>query len=243
MAQQQVQNRFTLFFTLATSLFFLVILLLQGAPLMIALAATAVMGLMTAGLSRVSYAYQAFLQRRSFSGKKQADQSIESHQQRMVEIDMPMDEAFNLVMDALKSLDNQRVPIPDDVFVKLEMWLPRKQTLTIRESDQEQGIICAGLKASILGIPEFHDFSRITIRLDQLDTHMTQIHIESKPNIAFDIYDLGKNLHYVNMIALYLRRESQQLSAESRLQDGEIWFHQDVDETSQDNDVNQADSD
>lgn len=175
------------------------------------------MALFTAIFATLSDAYRAYLQRRAFAGKKQAGQSIENHQQRVIEIDLPMDQAFELALDALNTLDDQPLPIPDDTLIKLENLLPRKQSLKLREVDPAQGVIRAGLRGRVLGIPDFGDFSRIEILFQKVDPHTTQIRIESKANSIFDMYDPGKNLHYVNQIALYLRRESQQYGAESRL--------------------------
>lgn len=222
MAHSQNPTRFIVFSTLLVTLTFFVLMLLQGAPLSVTLTGTAVLGIITALLTTVSYAYKAYLQRRAFAGKKQAGQSIENHQERTVEIDVPVDIAFDLALDALKTLDRQRVPVPDDMLVKMEMWLPRNQKLSIRDFDRASGFIQAGLRASTLGIPEFVDFSRITIQLKKVDNTTTRVHIESQANTVFDTYDMGKNMHYVNQLALYLRKESQQRSAESRLQERDV---------------------
>lgn len=219
MARSQSPTKFvTVFSVLIFAIFFLQMLFI-GQTIGVSLFFASIMGLLTAGLATMSYAYKAFLQRRSFAGKKQSSQSMSNHQQRTVEIDLPRDTAFDLAMEALQIFDGQPVPVPDDWLVKLESILPRKQILNIRESDKAQGIIRAGLKSKTLGLPNFIDFSRIEIHLEKIDLHTTRIHIESKANTIVDMYDLGKNLHYVNEIALYLRRESQQMQAESRLSD------------------------
>lgn len=232
MARSQNPTRFIVFSTLLVTMVFFVLMLSQGAPLSVTLTGTAVLGVLTAGLTTVSYAYKAFLQRRAFAGKKQAGQSIENHQQRTVEIDVSIDVAFDLALDALKTLDKQRVPVPDDMLVKMEMLMPRTQHLKIRDADRVNGIIDAGLRASTLKIPEFIDFSRINIQLEKINNNTTRIHIESRANTVFDTYDMGKNMHYVNQLALYLRKESQHLSAESRLQDSEIHADNDVEDGS-----------
>ncbi len=219
MARTLSPIKFVTFFSILIFAIFFLQMLFLGQTIGVSLFFSSIMGLLTAGLATMSYAYKGFLQRRSFAGKKQSDQSISNHQQRTVEIDLPMNTAFDLSMDALKIFDGKPVPVPDDWLVKLESILPRKQFLNIRESDKNQGIIRAGLKSKTLGLPNFIDFSRIDIGLEKIDAHTTRIHIESKANTFIDMYDLGKNLHYVNEIALYLRRESQQMQAESRLSD------------------------
>lgn len=222
MSQSQIPIKYISTFTIIIFvLTFLQFYTLQ-ASLPISLLSASVMAVFTAILASLSYAYRAYLQSRAFSGKKQASQSIENHQQRTVEIDLPMEQAFELALDALKTLDDQHLPIPDDMLIKLENLLPRKQFLKIREVDPDQGVIRAGLRGRVLGIPDFGDFSRIEILFQKVDSHTTQICIESKANSIFDMYDLGKNLHYVNQIALYLRRESQQYGAESRLSEKQV---------------------
>jgi len=185
----------------------------------LSLLAAFVMAALTGILGAMSYGYREFLQRRAFSGKKQTADNLEAHQTRTVEIDLPLDAAFDLTLDALNTLDNKNVPIPDDILVKMEAILPRKQVLKIHKADREMGTINAGLRGKTLGLPDFWDFSRIEIQLQRLDNHTTRIQIESKNNIPNEIYDLGKNLHYVNEIALFLRRESQQMEDETRLDD------------------------
>ena len=188
----------------------------------ISLLSASLMAGFTAVLALLSYAYRGYLQRRAFAGKKQAGQSIDSQQQRTVEIDLPVDIAFDLALEALNTLDNQPVPVADDILVKLENILPRTQSLKILEMDRSQGVIRAGLRGRVWRLPDFVDFSRIEILLQKIDSQTTRIRIESKANTFVNMYDLGKNLHYVNQIALYLRRESQQYSAESRLSENQL---------------------
>ncbi|MEO1646851.1 MAG: hypothetical protein AAFR67_16810, partial [Chloroflexota bacterium] len=80
-----------------------------------------------------------------------------------------------------------------------------------------------GLRAKVASVPDFTDFTEITIRLEALDNTTTQIHIESKPTAVASFfgerYDLGKNLHYVTHLAKFMRLESQTDSASARLSD------------------------
>lgn len=219
MSQTQYRNRLIFGFPLFIAGLLFLFMIMTGAPLVLSVAYALIMGAMSLALTMLSHGYKSLLQKRSFNDKKQANQSIDSHQTRTIEIDLPMNQAFDLALDALQTLDKQSVPIADDLLVKLENILPRKQFLNMRHTSRETGHIEAGLKARVMGIPEIFDFSRIHIRLEELNATTTRIYIDSKANRMLDMYDLGKNLHYVNQIALYLRRESQQSRAESRLKD------------------------
>lgn len=221
MARQRKTFIYVSIMALITFVLFFAQMLFVGAGVTMSLAAAALMAVLTGMLGAASYGYREFLQRRAFSGKKQVSDNLEAHQTRTVEIDMPFDKAFDLTLDALKMLDDKQLPLPDDILVKMESILPRKQHLKIRETDREMGTIQAGLRGKTLGLPDFWDFSKINIQLQRLDNQTTRIRIESQNNIPNEIYDLGKNLHYVNEIALFLRRESQQIDAESRLADTE----------------------
>lgn len=81
------------------------------------------------------------------------------------------------------------------------------------------GRIEAGLRAKTIGVQDIVDFSRVNIQLQRLDGATTQIHINSRPNILGEVYDMGRHTHYVNQIALYLRQQSQQYTAENNLGD------------------------
>ncbi|MGB1285640.1 MAG: hypothetical protein ACPG7F_03815 [Aggregatilineales bacterium] len=171
--------------------------------------------LATIALSAASYGFAEFQQRRAFSGKKMAADTTQAHQQRTIEIDLPMGIAFDLALEALQTLDNQKVPMPDTSVTK---HLPRKQRLALKETDREMGIIRAGLRLKLPGITDPMAFSQLAIHLQHIDAHSSRIRIESKATSFVDDYDMGKNLHYVNELARYIRRESQQHNAALRLQ-------------------------
>lgn len=219
MSSSRISSKFTVFISAFVFFVILTHMLVLGQTLWVSASFALAIAFIAGGLSKISYSYKEFLQRRAFTGKKQAYEAQGNHQTRTVEIDLPLAQAFDLSMEALQTLDDQRLPVSDDVFVRLEMMIPRKQRLHIRNSDKASGVIQAGLRARTLYIPEYIDFSRIQIRLEAVDKYTTRVHIESRANTVFDTYDLGKNLHYVNTIALYLRRESQQLEAGLRLGD------------------------
>lgn len=205
-------------FTVVVSLFFLWIVLSLGIALHTSLMLTALWGSFTGLLVASGYVSRAYLQQRAFEGKKQTGANADSHQQRTIEIDLPFEAAFDLTLEALKTLDNQAIPMPESAVFRLRNWLPRQQRLHLEKTDQTMGTIRAGLRAKQLGILDVIDFSKLDIQLQRLDAQTTRIHIESQPASVFDAYDMGKNLHYVNHVALYLRRESQHLhTAATRL--------------------------
>lgn len=166
----------------------------------------------------ITFIYRSNLQKRAFAGKKQAGTDTSSHQKRTVEIDLLFDEAYDLALDALQSLDDKHMPVADDPLIKVEnLGIQRKQRVVIKEDDREMGVIKARFHAGIFGRKDPIAFSKTEIRLQRIDTQTTRISIESQPNGIVDEFDMGKNLHYVNHMALYLRSQSQHTQAESRL--------------------------
>jgi hypothetical protein len=168
-------------------------------------------------MSGILITYREYLQRRAFAGNKQATATTDAQQTRTIELDMPFDAAFALAQHALHQLDGQKVPLPDDLLIRLEALLPRTQHVQLYKVDAAMGRIEAGLRGRVIGIRDLTDFSRLTIQLQRLDEQTTRVHLESRANSVFDLYDLGKNLHYVNELALFLRRESHQQAAIERL--------------------------
>jgi hypothetical protein len=204
-------------FVAFVTLFFFIMMIGLRLPIFHVLALTLVYGGFTAGLAWLGMYYRERLQRRAFQGKKQASDDAESHQQRMIEVDLPLEEAYDLALDGLQALDGQPVPVPDDPLLRMESLVPRTQKLRLIRSNREMGDIDAALRLRTLGLSDVIDFSRITIRLQRVDTHTTRVQIESQPASILTEYDLGKNMHYVNHLALHLRRESDQRQAARRL--------------------------
>jgi len=173
-------------------------------------------GAFTAALAWTSIAYREYLQRRAFQGKKQASVDTDAHQQRMVEVDLPLEDAYDVALAGLQALDGQYIPMPDDPLLRLESLLPRRQKLRLIRADRQMGDLEAALRLRSLGITDPLDFSRISLRLQRLDAGTTRIQISSSPGMWHE-YDLGRNMHYVNHLALHLRRESDQRQAAGRL--------------------------
>lgn len=204
--------------TLVVWAFIFVQMLIAGREPGPALLVAGVMWAFSMLMGIAAYAYNDYLQRRALAGKKQADEDMGPQQQRTVEIDLPFDAAFDLALAALQALDGQPMPQSDDLLVRLHQYAPgKKQSLRIYESDREMGSIRAGLRVRLLGINDPLDFSRISLRLQRLDAGTTRVRIESRGHNLFDVYDMGKNLHYVSTLARFLRRESQPPEAPARL--------------------------
>jgi hypothetical protein len=207
--------------TVIVTVMFFLNSLFVGAALGTSFLAAITMGLLTAVMGMASYRYRGYLQRKAFTGKKQADESLSSQQERSIEIDLPYHLAFDLAHEALQTLHRQDVPQPDadNLLLRMETWVPRKQLLRIHKEDREAGIIQAGLRSKVFGLDNVLDFSQIDMELEQIDPTTTRIVIASKPAQLNEYFDLGKNLHYVNSLARYIRRESHQMNAEARLLD------------------------
>jgi len=207
--------------TVIVTMLFFVNMIFVGASLGASISGALVMGLLSAALGTASFRYRRYLQQQAFTGKKQADESLSSKQVRSIEIDLPYDVAFDLALEAVKTLHKQDVPQPDadNWLLRMETWVPRKQLLRIHKEDRQAGTIHAGLRSKVFGLDNVLDFTRIDLDFEEIDSETTRIVIGSKPAQLNEYYDLGKNLHYVNSLARYIRRESHQMNAESRLVD------------------------
>ncbi|MGJ3240270.1 MAG: hypothetical protein ACFE0Q_16305 [Anaerolineae bacterium] len=214
MAKRLPNQNFTIGFVALLMLFFFYIMLqidVLSMPTKIGL--TLAWGALSTMLIFASYYMRMQQHKRAFAGKKQATDNLEAQQQRTIEIDLPMTMAFDLAFDALHMLHEQEIPA-ESFLVNIP---GRKQLLTIHEEDREVGVIKAGLRTKTLGIADPAEFSKIEIRLQRLDANTTTIRIDSQATWVDQKLDLGKNLHYVNQLALHIRRESQHAGAEARL--------------------------
>ncbi len=161
-------------------------------------------------LGVLALAIQHHRHQAAFQQKQKAGDQTDVHQARTVEIDVVFEMAFDMAMDALQELDGIDIP-QSKVFIR------SKQRLKIHTEDRDTGRIEAGLRAKTIGIQDVTDFSKVTIQLQRLDTQTTRLHIESKPANPLEVYDMGRHMHYVNQLALTLRKASQQANATSRL--------------------------
>lgn len=175
------------------------------------MAATFMAGL-TAILGFISYSIQYQRQKSALASKHKSVDNSASYQTRTIEIDSPFEQAFNIALDALETLDGQAIP-------RTRTGIPIKQTLKIHKADADMGRIEASLQAKTLGIQDFTSFSTIHIQLQRLDPQTTRLQIDSAPTSSLETLDLGRHTHYVNMLARTIRLASQELSAEANLTD------------------------
>lgn len=171
-----------------------------------------IMASLTLILGTIATAIQHQRHKNAFADKQKTVDDMAVHQSRTVEIDLPFSMAFDVAMEALETLDGEPIP-------KTRTGLPTKQALKIHKTDSDIGRIEAGLRAKTAGIQDFLDFSRIDIQLQRIDKSTTRLQIESRPTSQLEVYDLGRHTHYVNHLALAIRKASQLSSAEENLQE------------------------
>lgn len=163
-------------------------------------------------LGLLVYGIQHQRHKAAFQHKQKATDNTDVKQSRTVEIDLPLSDAFDLALDALHSLDGEYIP-------KTLLGIRSRQILKIHHTDRDIGHIKAGLRAKTIGIPDIVDFSRIEIHLQRIDDHTTRLRIDSQPTNPLEVYDMARHTHYVNHLAVYLRRESDLQRASTRLED------------------------
>ena len=167
------------------------------------------------GLISLAIAHQR--QKNAFAQKQKSSDNMDVHQTRHIEIDLPLELAYDIALEALESLDGENIP-------KTVTGIPSKQSLKIHKADSGIGRIEAGLRAKTAGIQDFFDFSRINIQLQRLDNNSTRLEIESRPANPIETYDLGRNTHYVNHLALAIRKASREQAASNNLVDSNMNF-------------------
>jgi hypothetical protein len=218
MASRQNYYTLQLGFLLLNMLFMYYVVIQSGASIGTGLAAATAWGVFTLVLLATGHMVRARRQQKAFKGKKQAQASTDSHQARTVEIDLPRTEAFTLALEALQTLDNDIVPAPGKIQSTLNRTLAKRQTLHLKQVNPATGHIDASLRVTLAGVTDILDFTRLTVTVEAIDATTSRIHLTGEAT-AIDVHDMGKNAHYVRYLSHYLRRESQQQGAESRLAD------------------------
>lgn len=170
------------------------------------------MAALTLVLGLISFAIAHQRQKNAFAGKQKSSDNMDVHQTRHIEIDLPLELAYDIALESLETLDGDNIP-------KTTTGIPSKQSLKIHKADSGMGRIEAGLRAKTAGIQDFIDFSRINIQLQRIDSQTTRLEIESRPANPIETHDLGRNTHYVNHLALAIRKASRDYLAEDNLQD------------------------
>jgi hypothetical protein len=175
------------------------------------------------GLSGLSFLYVRHLNKQAFEQKLKMGTEEEVIQTKLVEIDVPRDEAFDLCLEALKTLDNIPIPLPDIKglgFIRAINGISRSRLkLRINQTQGHLGIIEARLRVKSFGfMSDPWDTFIITIKIEAIDADTSRVTIESRPRVPTVVFDFGMDLHFVNQIALFLRQES---SRNERLVDSE----------------------
>ncbi|MCB9460762.1 MAG: hypothetical protein H6670_14015 [Anaerolineaceae bacterium] len=200
------------------SLLIFVMAFLSLAAWQFPIAASAAIALFWTVLSAVvmagGFAFREWQQRRAFVGKKQARDNATTHQQTRIEVDLPRLEAFSVALAVVNDLDGQPIPQPEGTLnQQVDRVVGRKQRLRLQTADAAKGQIVADLRVQSFGLTDVVPFSRITIQLRPIDAVTTAIEIQSDGRWMAEIYDLGRNLHYVNQLARTIRQQSQQATA------------------------------
>lgn len=182
---------------------------------------------LSAAMMAGGFAFRGWQQRRAFVGKKQAHANQTSHQQTRIEVDLPLAEAFSVALTALNDLDGQPIPQPDGFNQTVDRLVGRKQKLRIQTADAATGTLVADLRVHSFGLVDVLPFSRITIQLQQIDATTTAIDIQSDGRWMAEVYDLGRNLHYVNHLARAIRQQSQTMTAVDHLADDDTLADED----------------
>jgi hypothetical protein len=176
------------------------------------------LGLMLSGLS---FLYAQHVNKQAFEQKMKAGMEGEVIQTKVVEIDVPRYEGFDLSLEALKTLDNIPYPLPELKGLGFARTLNKlsnaRLTLKIKESERSSGTIEARLKGKSFGfMNDPWDTFIIRIKIEAIDAYTSRVTIESRPRLPTVVFDFGLDLHFVNQIALFLRQES---SRSARLED------------------------
>jgi hypothetical protein len=165
------------------------------------------------GLSGLSFLYTQRMNKLAFEQKLKTGMEEEVIQTKVVEIDVPRHEAFDLSLEALKTLDNIPYPLPDIKGLGWARFMNKmahaKLQLKLKEAERSSGEIHARLKGKSFGfMTDPWDTFIITITIDAIDADTSRVTIESRPRVPTVVFDFGMDLHFVNQITLFLRQES-----------------------------------
>lgn len=214
------------------SLLIFVLSFLSLAAMKVPLALSAGMALfwtvLSASMMAGGFAYRGWQQRHAFIGKKQARANQTTHQQTRIEVDLSLAEAFSVALTAINDLDGQPIPQPEGLNQKVDRLVGRKQKLRIQTADAASGTIVADLRVHSFGLVDVLPFSRITLQLQEIDAATTAIDIQSDGRWMAEVYDLGRNLHYVNQLARTLRQQSQIMGAVDHLAQSDASADEDI---------------
>ncbi|MEM9953198.1 MAG: hypothetical protein AAF846_16455 [Chloroflexota bacterium] len=177
-----------------------------------ALVAASAMSAITLFFGFISYSLQYQRTKSALANKQKVSDTMDTHQTRTIEIDISLESAFDLALNALMMLDDENIP-------HTLTGILSTQRLKIHEQNRAIGRIRAGLRAKTLGIQDVMDFSRVEIQLQQINKTTTRIQIDSRPTSSLETLDLGRHTHYVSQLALQIRQLAHEQTAHNRLSD------------------------
>lgn len=157
------------------------------------------MSLFTLVLGIAVLGIQYYRNQKAYEQKQKADASRQPHQSQSIEFDLSQQQAFDLVMQALNTLDGADIP-------HTVTGIPSQQQLKIYEADIDKGHIKAGLRAKTIGIQDVIDFSKIEILIESTHDQMTRLKIDSYTTNPLEVYDFGRHIDYVNQIIVFVRQ-------------------------------------
>lgn len=199
---------------LRTNLMFSLPLLLVTPLLMIAIGIPPIFAVMMFALSLLvtvpMIGGMYLLHRRSFANKGKAEGNTSVEQARSVEIDLPLDQAYDLCEDAIASLTGTE-------FYMMVFKHKLRAKIQPNASSRAQGRLVATTRSRWGLLSNVYDEMRITLKLTTIDANTTRVHIHSEPTLATALMDFGYSLHNVNSLAHYLRRENARLTHADRL--------------------------
>lgn len=155
--------------------------------------------------SFVSYGFRWWQHQRAFDSKAKQPAERSTAQARSVEIDVDRAEAQRVARAGLQSLAHDydvRVSVPDDDADGLRAHLYQRYD-------------------AMGGLADPVAFARIDVSFQSLDADTTRVDIRADNTAFGGPFDLARNTHAVNALALYLRRETRAESAVGRLAERE----------------------
>lgn len=149
------------------------------------------------------------LNRRAFKGKSK-DGNTSPRQSKIVEVDMPYQQTFDLCLEGIKTITGSKLKV---------MGMTNTIKARVKEADSSSGHIIGKTRTWLWFIPDIYEEMRITLKVEQITPTVTRIHIDNRPVLPSVVFDWGYGLHNVNKIALYLREEAHLHNAESHLRE------------------------
>jgi hypothetical protein len=162
-------------------------------------------GLLLGGVPAVLYYYH----RKAFQGKVKHEDDITTHPSRTVDVDLPMNQVFDLIETSLPLLTLPPNAPGVALFGKMNWRLHQTST------NRDKGVLITWLRRRW----NWYNTSRITIHLERIDDNTTRVNIRSQPQWSFFVFDYGLNMHNVVMLAQHIREQAHLKTAASHLQE------------------------